>query len=186
MIEAFMFRFEKTIEKETNMTKTVKNLEEAFAGESQANRKYLAFAKRAADEYKEGIYKLFMAVAEAETIHAHRHLAQLKGIRGTKENLEEALSGEMHEFKEMYPRMVAAAIEEEDKGAEITLTHAMEVEKVHHKLFQEALDNLDDFPVRDYYVCNACGYTVADDPPDKCPVCGAVKKAFYQVLSKNK
>ena len=166
------------------MTKTEKNLREAFAGESQANRRYLAFAQRAADEYKEGIYKLFMAVAEAETIHAHRHLAQLKGVRETKENLEEALSGEIHEFKEMYPQMVADAKEEGDKGAEITLTHAVGVEKVHHKLFQEALDNLDDFPVKDYYICNACGYTVADEPPEKCPVCGAVKKAFYQVLSK--
>jgi rubrerythrin len=168
------------------MKKTVNNLKEAFAGESQANRKYLAFAKRAADENKEGIYKLFMAVAEAETIHAHKHLAQLKGIRGTQKNLEEAISGEMHEFKEMYPQMVAAAKEDGDRGAEITLTHAMEVEKVHHQLFQEALDNLDNFPVRDYYVCNACGYTVAGEPPDKCPVCGAVKKAFYQVLSKYK
>ena len=168
------------------MNKTVKNLQEAFAGESQANRKYLAFAKRAADENKEGIYKLFTAVAEAETIHAHRHLAQLKGIRGTKENLKEAISGEMHEFKEMYPQMVATAKEDGDRGAEITLTHAMEVEKVHHKLFQEALDNLNNFPVRDYYICNACGYTVAGEPPDKCPVCGAVKKAFYPVLSKYK
>ena len=166
------------------MTKTEKNLKEAFSGESQANRKYLAFAKRAADEYKEGIYKLFVAVAEAETIHAHRHLAHLKAVRGTKENLEEAISGEMHEFTEMYPKMVEEAKEEGNKGAEITLNHALEVEKVHHKLFQEALDNLDDFPVKDYFVCNACGYTVTDEPPDKCPVCGSVKGAFYQVLSK--
>jgi rubrerythrin len=163
------------------MSKTEKNLREAFAGESQANRRYLAFAQRAADEYKEGIYKLFIAVAEAETIHAHKHLAHLKGIKSTKENLQEAIAGEMHEFKKMYPQMIAEAKEEGNKGPEITLTHAMEVEKGHHGLFQEALENLDNFPVKDYYVCKACGYTVAENPPDKCPVCGAVKTAFFKV-----
>jgi rubrerythrin len=163
------------------MSKTEKNLREAFAGESQANRRYLAFAQRAADEYKEGIYKLFIAVAEAETIHAHKHLAHLKGIKSTKKNLQEAITGEMHEFKKMYPQMIAEAKEEGNKGPEITLTHAMEVEKVHHGLFQEALENLDNFPVKDYYVCKACGYTVAENPPDKCPVCGAVKSAFFKV-----
>jgi rubrerythrin len=162
------------------MSKTEKNLRAAFAGESQANRRYLAYAQKAADEYKEGVYKLFLAVAEAETIHAHRHLSHLKGIRGTKENLQDAISGEMHEFKTMYPEMIADAKEEGQKAAEITLTHAKEVEKVHHQLFQEALDNLDDFPVQDYYICPACGYIEAGEPPDKCPVCGAVKKSFYK------
>jgi rubrerythrin len=163
------------------MPKTEKNLKEAFAGESQANRRYLAFAQKAADEYKEGIYKLFLAVAEAETIHAHRHLAHLKGIKTTEENLQEAMAGEMHEFTKMYPQMVAEAKEEDEKGAEITLAHAMEVEKVHHGLFQEALDNLDNYPVQDWYVCKACGYTVAKEAPDRCPVCGAVKTAFLKV-----
>jgi len=163
------------------MSKTEENLKEAFAGESQANRKYLDFANRAADEYKEGIYKLFLAVAQAETIHAHKHLAHLRGIKSTEENLKEALAGEMHEFKNMYPQMVAEAKEEENRGAEITLTHAMEVEKVHHELFQKALDDLDDFPVQDYFLCKACGYTVAEDTPERCPVCGAVKSAFFKV-----
>jgi rubrerythrin len=163
------------------MSKTEKNLREAFAGESQANRRYLAYAKRAADEYKDGIYKLFMAVAEAETIHAHKHLSHLKGIKSTKENLQDAMAGEMHEFKTMYPQMIADAKEEGEKAAEITLTHANEVEKVHHGLFEQALDNLDNFPVQDYYICPACGYTVAKEPPDRCPVCGAVKKVFYKV-----
>jgi len=163
------------------MSKTEKNLKEAFAGESQANRKYLDFANRAADEYKEGVYRLFLAVAEAETIHAHKHLAHLRGIKSTEENLKEALAGEMHEFKDMYPQMVAEAKEEGNEGAEITLTHAMEVEKVHHELFQKALANLDDFPVQDYFLCKACGYTVAENPPDRCPVCGAVKSAFFKV-----
>jgi rubrerythrin len=160
------------------MSKTEDNLKEAFAGESQANRRYLAYAQKAADEGLDGIAKLFMAVAEAETIHAHKHLAHLKGIKTTEENLEEAISGESHEFTKMYPQMVKDAKEEGKKGAEITLTYAMEVEKVHHKLYTEALAQKDDYPVKTYYVCKACGYTVADELPDKCPICGADKKAF--------
>ena len=165
------------------MSKTEENLKEAFAGESQANRTYLAFARRAADEYKEGIYKLFMAVAEAETVHALRHLSNLKGIKATKENLQKAISGEMHEFKTMYPKMITEAKEDGEKAAEITLTHAMEVEKVHHELFQQALDNMDDFPAQDYYICPACGHTAAKEPPDRCPVCGAVKKSYFKAAT---
>jgi rubrerythrin len=148
------------------MSKTEKNLRAAFAGESQANRKYLAFAQKAADEYAEGIYKLFMAVAEAETIHAHRHLAHLKTVKTTRENLQDAMAGEMHEFKTMYPEMIAEAREEGEKG---------------HHLFQEALDNFENFPVQDYYICKACGHTAPKEAPERCPVCGAVKTAFFKV-----
>jgi rubrerythrin len=160
------------------MSKTEKNLKEAFAGESQANRRYLAFAQKAADEGHDGIAKLFLAVAEAETIHAHKHLAHLKGISTTEENLKEAISGESHEFTKMYPEMVKDAKKEGAKAAEITLTYAMEVEKVHHRLFKEALAEKENYPPKTYYVCKACGYTVPDELPDKCPVCGADKKAF--------
>lgn len=164
------------------MSKTEKNLKEAFAGESQAYQRYLAFAVRAADEYKEGVYKLFQAVAESEKIHARRHLGHLKGIHSTAENLKEAMSGEMHEFKTMYPAMIEDAVEEKEKGAEITFRHAAEVEKVHHAFFEKALSDPEKFPVQDYFVCNACGYLAEKEPPDTCPVCGAVKKAFYQAI----
>lgn len=164
------------------MSKTEKNLKEAFAGESQAYQRYLAFADRAADEYKEGVYKLFQAVAESERIHARRHLGHLKGIHDTADNLKEAMNGEMHEFKTMYPAMIEEAVEEQEKGAEITFRHAAEVEKVHHGFFEKALADPENFPVQDYFVCNACGYLAEKEPPDKCPVCGAVKKAFYQVI----
>ncbi len=167
------------------MSKTDKNLQTAFAGESQANRRYLAYAQRAADEYKEGIYKLFRAIAEGETIHALKHLQHLKAVRSTKENIQEAMSGEMHEFKSMYPEMIADAREEGRKGAEVTLRHAMEVEKVHHQLLQQALDHLDDFPVQDYYICRACGYIAAQAAPETCPVCGAVQSAFYRAFSES-
>ena len=164
------------------MSKTENNLKEAFAGESQAYQRYLAFADRAADEYKEGIYKLFQAVAESEKIHARRHLGHLKAVRGTEENLKEAMSGEMHEFTTMYPEMIEAAKQEQEKGAEISFSNTSEVEKVHHRLFEKALADPEKFPVQKYFVCNACGYLAENEAPDKCPVCGAVKKAFYQVV----
>ena len=165
------------------MAKTEENLRNAFAGESQAYQRYLAFARRAADEYKEGVYKLFQAVAESERIHALRHLSYLKGVSGTSENLKAAMAGEMHEFKTMYPEMIAAAEKEKQDGAKISFSHASEVEKVHHKLFEKALADPDKFPVQDYYVCNACGYLAPGEAPAKCPVCGAVKKAFYRALA---
>jgi rubrerythrin len=163
------------------MSKTENNLKEAFAGESQANRKYLAFAERAEDENLPGVAKLFRAAAAAETIHAHKHLRTMKGVRSTKENLQEAIAGETHEFKHMYPQMIAEAKEEGERQAEISFTYANEVEKVHAGLYQKALEQMDQLPISDYHVCKICGYTVADAPPDKCPVCGANPKQFFKV-----
>ncbi len=162
------------------MSKTEAHLMEAFAGESQANRKYLAFAQKAEDEKMPGIATLFRAVAAAETIHAHKHLKVANKIKSTKENVQEALEGEMHEFKSMYPEMIEAAKAEGHKSAEISFTYANEVEKVHAGLYQEALDLLDKYPVKDWYLCKICGYTVASSAPDACPVCGANKKAFFK------
>jgi rubrerythrin len=164
------------------MGKTEKNLKEAFAAEAQAYQKYLAFADRAADEYKEGLYKLFQAVAESEKIHARRHLGHLKAVKETAGNIKEAMSGEMHEFTTLYPAMIAEAKEEQERGAEISFSHAAEVKKVHHQLFEKAMADPEHFPVQDYFVCNACGYLSEKTPPDVCPVCGAVKKGFYQVV----
>ena len=162
------------------MSKTEKNLKEAFAGESQANRRYLAFAERAEDEFLHGVAKLFRAVAAAETIHAHKHLRVADGVKSTKENLQESLSGEMHEFKKMYPQMIADAEEEGQKSATISFTYANEVEKVHAELYEEALKDPAKVPVKEYHICKICGYTVGDAAPDKCPVCGANKKAFFK------
>ena len=163
------------------MSKVIEDLKAAFAGESQANRKYLAFGKKAEEEGYPGVAKLFYAAAAAETIHAHKHLRVLKGIRGTKENLQEAIEGESHEFKSMYPEMIQHAKEEGNKQAEISFSYANEVEKVHAGLYQKALEEMDNFPVQDYFICNICGYTVAQEPPEKCPVCGAAKKQFFKV-----
>lgn len=163
------------------MSKTEKNLKEAFAGESQANRKYLAFAKKAEQEGYSQVAKLFKAAAEAETVHAHAHLRELAGIRSTGENLKEAIEGESHEFQRMYPEMIKDAKEEGNRGALRSFEFANAVEKVHAALYQKALDNLGKNPDVTYYVCQVCGYTVENEPPDQCPVCQAKKQAFKKV-----
>ena len=164
------------------MSQTEQNLLEAFAGESQANRKYLAFAKKADQEGYPQVANLFRAAAEAETVHAHSHLRVLKGIRSTAENLKEAIAGETHEFKSMYPAMIEAAQTEGEKAAERSFTFANEVEKIHADLYQKALDGLDNpEAVECYYVCAVCGYTCENEAPETCPVCNANKKAFSRV-----
>lgn len=163
------------------MTQTEKNLLEAFAGESQANRKYLAFAKQAEQEGYPQAAKLFRAAAEAETVHAHAHLRALGGIKKTVENLKEALAGEIHEFKKMYPAMIEASKAEGNKVAERSFSYANAVEEIHAGLYQNALDNLENLGTADYYVCSVCGYTCENEPPDTCPVCGSKAKAFSKV-----
>jgi len=163
------------------MSQTEKNLKEAFAGESQANRKYLAFAKQAEKEGYLQAAKLFRAAAEAETVHAHAHLRTLGEIKSTADNLKAAISGETFEFKTMYPAMIKTAEAEGNKAAHRSFSYANEVEKVHAKLYQNALDNLNSLKQADYYVCSVCGYTCEDEAPDTCPVCSVKKKAFFKV-----
>ena len=161
---------------------TMENLKNAFAGESQANRKYLAFAKKADDEGYPQIANLFRAAAEAETVHAHNHLRALKGIRSTKENLNEAIEGETHEFVNMYPEMIEAAKAEGNKEAERTFRYANEVEKMHANLYQRLLDNLDSIKeTYAYYVCPVCGYTAEKEPPGSCPICGTKGELFKKI-----
>lgn len=163
------------------MSKTEQNLKDAFAGESQANRKYLAFSEKAKREGYPQVAKLFRAAAEAETVHAHAHLRTLKGIRSTAENLQEAISGETYEFKSMYPAMIEEAKAEDESAALRSFSYANEVEKVHADLYQKASDNLDNLEEVDYWVCSVCGYTCEKDAPDVCPVCGAKAKVFFKV-----
>jgi rubrerythrin len=163
------------------MSQTEKNLMEAFAGESQANRKYLAFAKKAESEGYPQVAKLFRAAAEAETVHAHSHLRVYGGIKSTAENLKAAIDGETHEFKSMYPEMIEAAEKEGNANAARSFTYANEVEKVHADLYQKALNNLDAKQDVEYYVCGVCGYTCENEAPDECPVCKSKKMAFYKV-----
>jgi rubrerythrin len=164
------------------MAKTENYLKEAFAGESQANRKYLAFAIKADQEGFPQAARLFRAAAEAETVHAHAHLRALKGIRSTKENLQEAIAGETHEFRRMYPEMIEAAKAEGQKVAERSFAYANDVEKIHAGLYQKILDNLgssqDSYS---YYVCPVCGFTAEKEAPGVCPVCGTKGELFKKV-----
>ncbi len=160
---------------------TQENLKEAFAGESQANRSYLAFAKKAEEEGYSQVAKLFRAAAEAETVHAHNHLRVMKGIQSTKENLQQAINGETHEFKKMYPEMIEAAKAEKNDDAVQTFHYANEVEKIHAALYSRALESLGKKEVLDYYVCPFCGNTVEKAPPEKCPICGAPGKKFMKI-----
>jgi rubrerythrin len=157
------------------------NLMEAFAGESQANRKYLAFAKKADEEGYSQVAKLFRAAAEAETVHAHNHLEIAGGIVETKDNLLAAINGETEEFTDMYPNFIAEAKAEKNDKALWTFDVANKVEQIHAILYQKALENLGDNPSVDYYVCALCGNTVEELAPEKCPICGASNSDFMKI-----
>jgi rubrerythrin len=163
---------------------TTENLQNAFAGESQANRKYLAFAKKADDEGYPQVAKLFRAAAEAEAVHAHAHLKAMRAIESTQENLQQAIQGENFEFMQMYPGYVEQARQEDNKPALVSFKNAMAVEQVHHSLYLEALNSVKaekDMPTARVFVCSVCGNTVLDEAPDKCPVCGASKDKFNEI-----
>ncbi len=166
------------------MGNTEENLKTAFAGESQANRKYLAFAKKAEEEGFPNIAKLFRAISEAETVHAHNHLRILKMIKSTKENLQAALNGEIYEFTDMYPDFVKIATEEGVQNAAVSFNYANQVEKIHGELYKKAIKALDqnkDIEEKEFFVCQICGYTT-EEAPDVCPVCGASKEKFKKIL----
>jgi rubrerythrin len=160
---------------------TEDNLKEAFAGESQANRKYLAFAKKAVEEGYAQVGRLFRAAADAETVHAHAHLAVMNGVGDTTTNLKEAIGGETHEFTDMYPAFIEEAKKEGADAAAMSFENANAVEKIHAGLYQMALDNLGKNEKVDYWVCQHCGNTVEGEPPEKCPICGRPKKMFKKI-----
>ena len=165
------------------MPTTQENLATAFAGESQANRKYLAFAKKAEQDGFPQIARLFRAAADAETIHAQGHFANMGGVKTTKENLEAAVAGETYEFTEMYPPMLAQA-EAEGHKSKVMLGFATKAEKVHAGLFGQALAALKsgaDLSQMDVYLCPFCGDIEFGKPPDKCPICGAPASKFQKV-----
>ncbi|MFO7929150.1 MAG: rubrerythrin family protein [Candidatus Humimicrobiaceae bacterium] len=164
-----------------NSKKTTENLKDAFAGESQANRKYLAFAKKAEEEGHPQVARLFRAAADAETVHAHNHLRAMDGIKSTKENLETAVNGETYEFKEMYPGMIEEAREENESEARVSFSYANRVEKIHADLYKKYLNNIGKNAEEDIYVCQVCGNTEEGNPPEKCPVCGNPKEMFKKI-----
>ena len=163
------------------MGNTNDNLQEAFAGESQASRKYLYYAEKADKEGQKYIARLFRAASDAETAHARNHLNVLGGIKSTAENLKDAIGGENHEFTEMYPDFIKKAVSEANKAAADTFDLANKVEEIHHTLYSDALTRMEkgeDIENKPIYVCQYCGNTVVGEAPDRCPICGVPKKLF--------
>ncbi|MGB9732225.1 MULTISPECIES: rubrerythrin family protein [Calditerrivibrio] len=165
------------------MSETKSNLKEAFAGESQAYQKYVAFAKKAEKEGFKNVAKLFKTTAEAERIHAEGHLNALEMISSTADNLKAAIEGETFEFTEMYPPMLEKAVEEGHK-AKIMFNFAIKAEEVHAKLYKKALEAVEtgkDLENTDFYLCPVCGYIEFDAAPSKCPICGVPSDKFVKV-----
>ncbi len=163
---------------------TNKNLKEAFAGESQANRRYTAFSRKAEKEGFKQIAKLFRAVAEAETVHALKHLDVMNGVKTTKENVQAAVDGETFEFTKMYPAMIEQAEKDKNPAAKMSFQGANAVEQIHAKHFSEALmalRNGNDLDAAEIFVCEVCGNTMIGGTPDRCPICGAGKNSFMLI-----
>ncbi|NLT98303.1 MAG: rubrerythrin family protein [Christensenellaceae bacterium] len=158
---------------------TLDNLMAAFAGESQANRKYTAYAKQAEAEGKLNAAKLFRAAADAETLHALKHFEVAGKIGSTADNLKDAVAGETYEYKDMYPDIVKQAEADGNKAAAMTFRFAMQAEEVHARLYQEALDNLDKEEEVFYYLCPVCG-NIEKAVPEKCPICGVPGSKFIK------
>lgn len=164
--------------------KTEVHLQEAFAGETKAYRRYVMYAAKAEKDGQPQVAKLFRAVAEAEAVHAENHFNSMDGIGTTKDNLMAAVMGEHQEFTGMYPVFIDDAVKERNARAERTFRYANEVEKIHHGYFEEALDAVKEgrqLEDRIYYVCQVCGNTVIGEPPEKCPICGAPMARFKKV-----
>ena len=166
------------------MVKTRKNLESAFAGESQANLKYLIFSEKAEKEGEKRIAHLFRAVANAEKVHARNHLKVMQGVNTTSENLLASIAGEHHEFTNMYPSYINQAENEDEGKAARSFKLANKVEEVHHTLYTDALKGLRTnrtAELKPFYVCQVCGYTIEGETPDKCPICEAPQKMFQLI-----
>jgi rubrerythrin len=166
------------------MSSTQDNLKEAFAGESQASRRYLYFAEKAEMERQPQVARLFRAASEAETVHARNHLRAMDGIGTTGENLKAAIAGESYEFTKMYPAFIEQARSEKNGRAETSFNYANQVEKIHHGLYQKALELLEagqEAKAEPYFVCPVCGNTVAGEAPERCPICGTPGSKFKRV-----
>ena len=162
-----------------NNQKSLDNLMEAFAGESQANRKYMAYSQKAEADGKQNAAKLFKAASDAETIHALKHFEVAGKIKSTVENLNDAVNGENHEYQSMYPEFLKVAQEEGNQAAVRIFTYALKAEEVHAKLYKEALDNLEQEEEVYYYLCPICG-NIEKVVPGKCPICGAPGTKFIK------
>lgn len=168
------------------MSETKKNVHEAFKLESQAYRKYLAFAEKAVQEGYPQIAHLFRAISQAEMIHACGHLKATPemGVKSTQENLKSSIEGELYEIRHLYPSFIEQADKDGAKTAARSFGWALETEKIHERLYRAALESLEagtDLSAKDYFICGICGYTAEGEAPEKCPFCDASKKDFVKV-----
>ncbi len=162
---------------------TSKSLSEAFAGESMAHMKYLAFSDVAERQGFKNVARLFRAISFAEQVHATNHARNLGLIKETEENLQSAIDGENFEVEEMYPAYDAIAKLQGEKGAQQSIYYAVEAEKIHAKLYEkakEAVRSGNDVDIDSVYICPVCGYTAVGDAPGRCPVCGARGEDFKE------
>jgi len=160
---------------------TEKSLNEAFAGESMAHMKYLIFSEVAEKEGYSNVARLFKAIAYSEFVHAKNHARNLAMIKETTDNLQSAIDGETFEVKEMYPAYDAIAELQDEKNAQTGIKYALEAEKIHAGLYQEAKQAVQsgkDIDIGEIYICPICGYTHVGDAPDRCPICGASGREF--------
>jgi rubrerythrin len=164
------------------MSKTEKNLYDAFAGEAKASMRLLGYAEKAEQEDYPAVAKLFRAIAQAEQIHAIKHLRQLKIVASTEENLEAAFESENTVSENVYPSMIAQAEADGNKAAVVGFSHARDAEEVHAKLYKKVIGHMVAEEEPTYYVCKVCGYVVDGEPPETCPVCNATSKAFVEVV----
>ncbi|MBC8877047.1 MAG: rubrerythrin family protein [Planctomycetes bacterium] len=165
------------------MASTKENLQEAFAGESQANQKYRAFAKKAEKEGFPNVARLFRTTAEAERIHAEGHVGALDEVGATAENLQAAIDGETFEYTQMYPPMLAQA-EADGHKAKRMFAFAVKAEEVHAQRYSQALEAVqrgEDLAEAEFYLCPFCGHIEFGTPPESCPICGAKAEKFVQV-----
>lgn len=166
------------------MSSTEENLQAAFAGESQANRRYLFFADKAEKEGYPQVARLFRAAAEAETVHARNHFAAMDGVGSTRDNLTAGAIGEHYEFTRMYPPFIEQAETENNQRARISFEYANEVEQIHHKYYEAAIKAFDagqQLKDEPYFVCPVCGNTVAGEAPEKCPICSTSGSKFKKM-----
>ena len=170
-------------------------LHSAYGGESMAHMRYLIWGDTAEKEGFPNVARLFRAIAFAEQVHASNHFREIDGgtadatvtagaVFGTgktAENLQGAINGELHEVEQMYPVYLNAAEFQKETGAQRSFHFALEAEKQHAKLFGEALEAVRagrDLQLDAVYICPVCGHTVLNEPPEKCPVCGAKKEMY--------
>jgi rubrerythrin len=161
------------------------NLKEAFAGESQANRKYAAFAEQAESDGFKNVAKLYRAASEAEAIHARKMIRVLGGVATTMENLKKSVEGETHEFKSMYPAFIKEAEGEKKSEAVTAFTYAMKAEEVHADLYKKAMDAVQgkrDLTLTKISICPVCGNIFFGEPPEKCPICSIFRKKFQEIV----